>query len=113
VAHRIGRCVDDCITLPFFVSTVTVIILNLAAHSGASARERARLYEQMSSGPSSGPMSDSKPSHAYDGLTSDEGLVDESSSSCNKAKLLLKAKKKAEKEAQKAFEEQARLELER
>lgn len=113
MAHRIGRCVGDCITLPFFVSSVTVIILNVAVHLGASARERARLYEQMSSGPLTGPMSDAKPSHAYDGLASYDGLVDDSGSSCNKAKLLLKAKKKAEKEAQKAFEEQARLELER
>lgn len=59
-------------------------------------------------------MPDSKPSSHVDddGLTSDNLMVDDDSSGTN-AKLILKAKKKAEKEAQKAFEEQARLELER
>ena len=87
-------------------------MINLVIHSGASARERARIYEQLSSsGPSSGPIPDSKPSHVDDCLAGEDGLEDDSSG--NRAKMLLKAKKKAEKEAQKAFEEQARLELER
>jgi len=80
-----------------------------AVHSGASARERARIYEQLSSiGPSSG-SSDVMMKLSHDDC---KGGNDELGDSM-KAKLLLKAKKKAEKEAHKVFEERARLELER
>jgi hypothetical protein len=61
-------------------------VINLVIHSGASARERARIYEQLSSsGPSSGPIPDS--------MAGDDGLEDDSSG--NRAKMLLKAKKKS------------------
>ena len=90
------------------------VVIGLGIHLGASARERARMYEQLSSsGPSSEQVdvanNQSKPSQSSGSSGSDDMGVDEST----QAKLLLKAKKKAEKEAQKAFEEQARLELER